>query len=91
MTTAVVKILETTKTPLKGSVACIVGASANVGIPLMLLLIRRGVTVTLAHIHTKDLVRHTCDADILVSAAGVPNLIRAEHCKVRLQGHTCHL
>lgn len=78
---AVVKILETTKTQLKGATACIVGASANVGIPLMLLLIRRGVTVTLAHIHTKDLIKHTCDADIVVSAAGVYNLISAEHVK----------
>ena len=78
---AVVKILETTRRQLKGATACIIGASANVGIPLMLLLIRRGVTVTLSHIHTRELSRHTREADIVVSAAGVSMLIGAEDIK----------
>jgi 5,10-methylene-tetrahydrofolate dehydrogenase/methenyl tetrahydrofolate cyclohydrolase len=78
---SVIKILEESGITLNGATACIIGASANVGIPLMLLLIRRGVTVTISHIFTKDLVAASCNADIVVSAAGVANLVTAEHVK----------
>lgn len=36
-----------------GCLICVIGASANVGIPLMLLLIRKGATVTCCHIFTQ--------------------------------------
>ncbi len=78
---SVVKILETTGVQMRGAVVCIIGASANVGIPLMLLLIRNGCTVTLCHIHTRDLAKHTSGADIVVAAAGVSHLIGVEHIK----------
>jgi 5,10-methylene-tetrahydrofolate dehydrogenase/methenyl tetrahydrofolate cyclohydrolase len=76
---SVVKILESTGVQMRGAVVCIIGASANVGIPLMLLLIRNGCTVTLCHIFTRDLAKHTAGADIVVAAAGVSRLIGAEH------------
>ena len=76
---SVVRILESMGVKVKGKVVCVVGASANVGLPLLLLLVRMGATVTVCHVHTRDLVKHTLAADIIVSAAGVANLIQSQH------------
>jgi methylenetetrahydrofolate dehydrogenase (NADP+)/methenyltetrahydrofolate cyclohydrolase len=54
-----------------------------VGIPLSLLLARKGAdaTVTIAHSRTMDLA-HVCrEADILIAAAGQPRMITADHVK----------
>ena len=61
----------------------IVGRSTLVGLPLTLLLARKGVdaTVTLAHSRTKELVEVCREADILVAAAGQARMITAEHVK----------
>lgn len=62
----------------------VVGRSANVGKPVMMLAMERGATVISCdqHSHTAGLLfEHTVAADILVVAAGVPGLIRAEHVK----------
>ena len=66
--------------PLAGRQVVIVGRGALVGRPLSMLLSRRGIdaTVTLAHGKSGDLARITRGADIIVSATGVPGLIRAE-------------
>ncbi|WP_457601451.1 bifunctional methylenetetrahydrofolate dehydrogenase/methenyltetrahydrofolate cyclohydrolase FolD [Hydrogenivirga sp.] len=66
---------------LKGRDVVIVGAGFIVGRPLSLLMLWRDATVTVCHIHTKDLKKHTLGADVLVSAAGVPGLIRADMVK----------
>jgi len=51
-----------------------------VGKPLANLLSNRDInaTVTICHTGTKDLAWHTQRADILIAAAGKPELIRAE-------------
>ncbi|HEX7119702.1 MAG TPA: bifunctional methylenetetrahydrofolate dehydrogenase/methenyltetrahydrofolate cyclohydrolase FolD [Longimicrobiales bacterium] len=63
----------------------VVGRSNIVGKPLALLLLRRGrggdATVTVAHSRTPDLGAVTREADILVAAVGVPELIRADMVK----------
>jgi len=66
--------------PLAGAHAVVVGRSNLVGKPLANLLSNRDVnaTVTLCHTGTKDLARHTKRADILIVAAGKPELIRVE-------------
>jgi methylenetetrahydrofolate dehydrogenase (NADP+)/methenyltetrahydrofolate cyclohydrolase len=66
--------------PLSGAHAVVVGRSNIVGKPLANLLSNRDVnaTVTICHTGTKDLARHTQQADILIAAAGKPELIRAE-------------
>ncbi|MDD1753849.1 MAG: bifunctional methylenetetrahydrofolate dehydrogenase/methenyltetrahydrofolate cyclohydrolase [Methanotrichaceae archaeon] len=61
---------------LEGTEAVIVGHSNVVGKPLAAMMINRNATVQICHIYTKDLSRHTRDAEILVVAAGVPGLIR---------------
>jgi methylenetetrahydrofolate dehydrogenase (NADP+)/methenyltetrahydrofolate cyclohydrolase len=66
---------------ISGKNAVIVGTSQIVGRPLSMELLHAGATVTLCHRKTQDLAQHTCQADLLVSATGVPNLIRAGHVK----------
>jgi hypothetical protein len=53
----------------------IVGASNIVGKPMALMLMRRDATVCICHAKTRDLAQFTIFADILVVAAGKPNLI----------------
>ena len=61
----------------------IIGRGITVGRPLGLLLSRRSenATVTLCHTGTRDLATFTRQADILVSAAGSPNLITPDMVK----------
>ncbi|XVF66004.1 hypothetical protein PTKIN_Ptkin09bG0295700 [Pterospermum kingtungense] len=61
-----------------GKKAVVVGRSNIVGLPIALLLQQRHhATVTIVHACTKNPEQITCEADILVTAAGVPNLIRS--------------
>jgi len=78
---AVLKILEQAKIPIQGKDVVIVNHSTVVGKPLAALFLNRNATVAVCHVFTKDLKRYTKNADILVSAAGVPGLITAEHVK----------
>ena len=62
-----------------------VGYGDLVGVPLSIMMaqdsIRGNATVTITHIKTRDLGAHTRQADILVAAAGVPQLIGADMVK----------
>jgi methylenetetrahydrofolate dehydrogenase (NADP+)/methenyltetrahydrofolate cyclohydrolase len=66
--------------PTKGKHAVVIGASNIVGSPLAVMLSRESTnfgkaTTTICHKYTRDITRHTIDADILIVAAGSPNLI----------------
>ena len=76
---AVMVLLDHYAVPLSGAEAVVVGRSTVVGKPVALLLIHRDATVTVCHRHTKNLAEHTRRADVLVVAAGQPELITAEH------------
>lgn len=76
---AAVRLAEQMLGDLRGVNATVVGASANVGTPLALLLLQRGVTVTVAHIDTRDLAAACRTAELLFVAAGRPHLIDASH------------
>lgn len=65
----------------KDSHAVIVGASNIVGRPMAFELLLVGGTVTICHRFTKDLMHHVKEADILISAAGKPQLIKGEWIK----------
>lgn len=71
--------LEDEKVPLTGAEVVVVSHSNLIGKPLAALLINHDATVTVTHVHTRDLAAHTRRADILVTAAGVPGLITADH------------
>jgi methylenetetrahydrofolate dehydrogenase (NADP+) / methenyltetrahydrofolate cyclohydrolase len=69
------KLLEIEKIPVEGRNVVVVGASNLVGKPTALMLMQQEATVSICHIKTRDLGQYTLLADILVVAAGVPNLI----------------
>jgi methylenetetrahydrofolate dehydrogenase (NADP+) / methenyltetrahydrofolate cyclohydrolase len=68
---------------LDGAHAVVIGRSDIVGKPLALLLLHANATVTLCHSHTRDLPRHTLDADVLGAAVGVPALVSPDMVKER--------
>jgi methylenetetrahydrofolate dehydrogenase (NADP+)/methenyltetrahydrofolate cyclohydrolase len=76
---AAVALIDTTGVPLQGADVTVVGASRIAGRPAALLLTERGSTVTVCHIHTRDLPAHTRRAEILVVAVGKPGLITKQH------------
>jgi len=61
---------------LTGKSVCLVGASEIVGKPLVMVLSEAGATVTICRSATKNLGDFTQKADILISATGVPGLIK---------------
>lgn len=77
----VVKLLEHENIPIEGQNVVVVGASNIVGKPMALMLMARDATVSICHAKTRDLAQYTILADILVVAAGVPNLIVAQMVK----------
>lgn len=73
----VVCLLEYSGIPITGQNVVVVGASNIVGKPMAMMLMKREATVSITHIKTRDLAQYTILADILVVAAGRPNLITA--------------
>lgn len=70
-------ILEHYKIPVAGKHAVVVGRSSIVGKPMANLLLQADATVTICHSRTPDLRAHTLKADIVVVAAGKPELLGA--------------
>ena len=68
-------MLEYSNIPIAGQNVIVVGASNIVGKPMASMLMKRDATVAITHIKTRDLAQWTILADILVVAAGKPNLI----------------
>jgi methylenetetrahydrofolate dehydrogenase (NADP+)/methenyltetrahydrofolate cyclohydrolase len=71
----VVKLLEHENIEIEGKNVVVVGASNIVGKPMALMLMQRDATLCICHAKTRDLAQFTILADILVIAAGKPNLI----------------
>jgi methylenetetrahydrofolate dehydrogenase (NADP+)/methenyltetrahydrofolate cyclohydrolase len=69
------KLLEAEGIPIAGQNVVVVGASNVVGKPTAMMLMQRDATVCICHAKTRDLAQFTILADILVVAAGRPNLI----------------
>ncbi|MEM9748039.1 MAG: bifunctional 5,10-methylenetetrahydrofolate dehydrogenase/5,10-methenyltetrahydrofolate cyclohydrolase [Actinomycetota bacterium] len=79
----VMRLLEKYEVPTSGKRAIVIGRSTLVGLPLSLLLNRKGVdaTVTMAHSRTADMAAVVREADIVVAAAGQARMITAEMVK----------
>jgi methylenetetrahydrofolate dehydrogenase (NADP+) / methenyltetrahydrofolate cyclohydrolase len=71
----VVRLLEYEGISVEAKNVVVVGASNIVGKPMALMLMQREATVSICHAKTRDLAQYTILADILVVAAGKPNLI----------------
>jgi methylenetetrahydrofolate dehydrogenase (NADP+)/methenyltetrahydrofolate cyclohydrolase len=68
-------LLEHSGIPIEGRNVVVVGASNIVGKPMALMLLRKEATICICHVKTRDLAQFTILADILIVAAGKPNLI----------------
>lgn len=71
----VMKLLESEDISIAGQNVVVVGASNIVGKPMGLMLMAQDATVSICHAKTRDLAQYTIIADILIVAAGRPNLI----------------
>jgi len=71
----VMALLAEYKIHLEGARAVVVGRSALVGKPVSQLLLQANATVSICHTRTDDLERYTLDADVLVVAAGRPEIV----------------
>jgi methylenetetrahydrofolate dehydrogenase (NADP+)/methenyltetrahydrofolate cyclohydrolase len=77
----IMRMLDEYEIPLEGARAVVLGRSVIVGKPMAMLLQQRNATVTMCHSRTRDLQRHTLDADVLVAAVGRTHLIGADMVK----------
>jgi methylenetetrahydrofolate dehydrogenase (NADP+)/methenyltetrahydrofolate cyclohydrolase len=77
----ILKLLDRHAIDIEGKNAVIVGRSTIVGKPLALLLLNRHATVTICHTRTHHLWEITKQAEILVAAAGKPEMISADMVK----------
>jgi methylenetetrahydrofolate dehydrogenase (NADP+) / methenyltetrahydrofolate cyclohydrolase len=75
----IITLLNENNIKIEGMNVTIIGRSHIVGKPLSLLFQALNATVTLCHSRTKDLKKHTINADIIVAASGVPHIITADH------------
>ena len=80
---AIVALLRHYTINLDGAEITVIGRGLTVGRPLGLLLTRRAenATVTLTHTGTKDLAKHTRNADIVIAAIGQTHFLKAEMIK----------
>lgn len=63
---------------VRGARAVVVGRSMVVGRPMAQMLVRDDATVTVCHRHTRDLAEHVGQAEILIVATGVPELVKGD-------------
>lgn len=80
---AILTMLQAYDIPLTGAEVAIIGRGNLVGRPLAMLLSQRGIdaTVTLLHSQSRDLAAATRRADIVISAAGISDLITPDMIK----------
>jgi len=78
---AIMTILKENNVDLDSKEVVIVGKGRLVGRPMINQLLNEGATVTVCHSRTKDLKKHTKDADIIISATGVKHLITEDMVK----------
>jgi len=66
---------------LNGKKAVVVGRSNLNGKPMTQLLLKENCTVTITHSRTKDLKAECLEADIIVAAVGIPELVKGDWVK----------
>lgn len=76
-----IELLHRSGAEIKGKKAVVIGRSNIVGMPAALLLQRQNATVSIVHSHTKNPEEITRQADIVISAVGVANMVRGSWIK----------
>ena len=78
-------MLETYEIPVEGKHVCVIGRGLTIGRPMALLMALKRETanaaVTVIHTGVPDLAYYTRQADIVIAAAGVPNLVTPDMVK----------
>ncbi|MGO9139541.1 MAG: bifunctional methylenetetrahydrofolate dehydrogenase/methenyltetrahydrofolate cyclohydrolase FolD [Syntrophales bacterium] len=74
----ILELMDRSSITIEGKRAVIVGRSNIVGKPIALMLLNRHATVTVCHTKTKQLSHVTRQAEILIAAAGRPEMISAD-------------
>lgn len=81
----IVELLKRYQVDTQSKHVVVIGRSNIVGRPMSILLSRKSSTgnstVTLTHSRTRDITLHTIQADIVISALGVPGFLKAEMVK----------
>ncbi|WP_438962245.1 bifunctional 5,10-methylenetetrahydrofolate dehydrogenase/5,10-methenyltetrahydrofolate cyclohydrolase [Nonlabens sp.] len=81
----ILELLDRYNVDTKGKHTVVIGRSHIVGRPMSILMGRKGFpgnsTVTLTHSHTKNITQITSQADIIITALGVPGFLKAEMVK----------
>jgi len=77
----VMRLLAESGMELKGKRAVVVGRSNIVGKPVALLLLEQHCTVTICHSRTADLAAEVRNADVVVAAVGVAELVKGDWIK----------
>lgn len=81
----ILELIERYGVETQGKHTVVIGRSHIVGRPMSILMGRRGFpgnsTVTLTHRYTKNITQITSQADIVITALGVPNFLKAEMVK----------
>ena len=81
----ILELLERYGVETQGKHTVVIGRSHIVGRPMSILMGRKGFpgnsTVTLTHSHTQNITQITSQADIIITALGVPNYLKAEMVK----------
>lgn len=79
----ILELLRYHNVPITGAQFCVIGCGMTVGRPLGLMLTRptEHATVTLCHEATSDIAAHARVADVVVAAAGVAHMVRADWVK----------
>ncbi len=81
----ILELLDRYQIETKGKHTVVIGRSHIVGRPMSILMSQKGkagnATVTIVHSHTPDIEKHTLEADIIITALGVPNYLKANMVK----------
>jgi methylenetetrahydrofolate dehydrogenase (NADP+) / methenyltetrahydrofolate cyclohydrolase len=75
------KLIESTGINLRGKHAVVIGRSNTVGKPMALMLLAAHATVTICHSATDNIKQHTLQADVVVAAVGLRNVLTADMVK----------
>src|SRR5690606_22992791 len=81
----IIELIERYQIPTRGKNVVVIGRSHIVGRPISILMSRKGypgdATVTLTHSHTQNLKEITLQADIIITALGIPEFLTADMVK----------
>ena len=76
-----IELLDHYNIDVKSMNTVIIGCSNIVGLPLSMLLLQRGATITICHINTKNTKELVQQADLIVSCCGVAHLVKEDWVK----------